>query len=111
MDGFALAVRVETSTHESVAFVSGELDVSGAKHLRDALERLEHPSAEDDSAGRVVLDLSGCSFMDSSGLSAIIGLHKRLSQAGVELVVRQPIEKVFRVLDMTGMTSVFTIER
>jgi anti-anti-sigma factor len=104
-------VRVETSGDESIAFVTGELDITGAKQLRQALDRFDHPSTDDGKVSRVVVDLSGCSFMDSSGLSAIIGAHKRLTEAKVDLVIRQPTDKVFRVFDITGMTSVFTIER
>ncbi len=106
-------VRVETTADEAIAFFSGELDITGAKHLREVLDRLEHPSAEDDNGkvGRVVLEMSECSFMDSSGLSALIGAHKRFAEADIDFVIRQPVEKVYRVFDMTGMTSVFTIER
>jgi anti-sigma B factor antagonist len=112
MDGLdGAVVRVETKGDESVAFVTGELDITGAQRLREAIEGLEQAVPGDGKPGRVVLELSECSFMDSSGLSVLIGAHKRLAEAQIELVLRQPVDKVFRVLDMTGMTRVFTIER
>jgi anti-sigma B factor antagonist len=59
-------------------------------------------------ADRVVLDLSSVSFLDSSGLGALVGILKllgadtRLELAGLQLPVA-------RVMQLTRMDRVFTI--
>ena len=104
-------VRVDTVDGETVVAFVGELDVTGAEHLRATLERLDHPPADGEAVPRVIVDLAECSFMDSAGLSVLIGSHKRLAAAGAELVLRAPNDRVYRVMDITRMTSVLKIER
>ncbi len=59
-------------------------------------------------ATRVVLDLSRVGFLDSSGLGAVVAVHKLLApDRKLELSGLTPaVEKVFR---LTRMDSIFTI--
>ncbi len=52
----------------------GEFDALGSQSIREALERL----AQEPPAKQLVLDLKGVSFLDSSGVGAIVFLYKRL---------------------------------
>ena len=61
--------------------VCGELDSSNAKTLRGPLQ-----SAVDAGAQVVLLDLSECPFVDSTGLAAILNGARELKLAGVALV-------------------------
>jgi anti-sigma B factor antagonist len=60
--------------------------------------------------GRVLLDLSGVAFLDSSGLGAMVAVMKLLGPGRtLELCGLTPaVEKVFR---LTRMDSIFTIHR
>lgn len=82
----------------------GELDMSTAPKLRDELLRLVT-----DGATMVTVDLSELAFVDSTGLSVLITGLKRLRQKGGELALRSPTPGTRRVLEITGLTEVFSI--
>ncbi|MFK0181633.1 STAS domain-containing protein [Streptomyces xanthochromogenes] len=55
---------------------------------------------------RVVADLSGVSFMDSSGINVFINAHQRLSNAEGWLRLAGPQEPVARLLNIVGVDTV-----
>jgi len=75
----------------------GELDAATAMQLRD------HVVATD--GGEVHLDLAGITFMDSSGLAAILEAHRRLADDHRRLVLGARSTAVQRVLDLSGVTA------
>ncbi len=79
------------------------IDASGAIRFKDQMRELTAGAAN-----RVILDLAGVDFIDSSGLGAIVAAMKQLAQGQqLELAALSPtVEKVFR---LTRMDSVFTI--
>jgi anti-sigma B factor antagonist len=58
----------------------------------------------------VVVDLSAVSFLDSSGISALIRARRRVGEVGGTLRLRNPQPKVRRVLQITGVEQAFVIE-
>lgn len=56
-----------------------------------------------------ILDMSQVDFMDSSGLGALIAIHKAMP-AGHRLILRGPRPNVQRVFRLTRMDTVFHIE-
>jgi len=97
-------LRVEDAGHDEPVRVIGELDIRTC----DELERAVGGYA--DTGKRVVLDLSGLTFCDSTGLAGLVRLHKRASVAGGELVLRAPVPRVHNLLALTGLNRLFTIE-
>lgn len=78
--------------------IGGEVDLSNVEELERALEL-----AFDDPNTHLVVDLSGTSFMDSTGLRSLILSGQRFGDAGrsFALVVRPgPIS---RLIDITGL--------
>ncbi|MFI7226348.1 STAS domain-containing protein [Nonomuraea angiospora] len=81
--------------------VAGEVDAATAPQLTAHIER-EHP----DAGLALVLDLSGVSFMDSSGLHLLVEQHNRQAEHGSGLHVAAPHERVRRLLEITGVDQV-----
>lgn len=75
--------------------VEGELDMATAHRLRNALQG--HLSA----GGDVVLDVSGLSFIDSTGLQELLDLSELLTEGAV--VLRSPSRTVRKLLRVTGL--------
>lgn len=89
----------------TVVSVSGEVDVATAPALRDRLA-----SVADGADGRpVVVDLSGVTFIDSTGLGVLIGARKRCEDDGcaLRIVILEP--RILKVFDITGLTELFSI--
>ena len=100
---------MDVARHDSdgvrVLAVHGELDVSTAATLREALIEAidEHPG------GRVVVDLEGVDFVDSAGLGVLLGGRDRARGADGDLVLVATGRNVVKALELTGLTRVFEI--
>lgn len=75
----------------------GELDLAAVPALERRLEQTWG------SAEAVVLDLSELTFIDSSGIKALIGAAVYASEHGRSLEMRDPSETVRRILTVTGV--------
>jgi anti-sigma B factor antagonist len=59
---------------------------------------------------RLVVDLSGCSFVDASALSMLVDVHRRACRGGGVLTLRGCSPRVLRLLSLTGLRRVFDVE-
>ena len=87
--------------------VSGEVDLLVAPDLLDAILCAALTS---DRARSVVVDLAGVTFMDSSGLGALLEAHRRLPGLDCVLVVVDLPEPLRQLMASTGVAQVLTIE-
>ncbi len=98
-------LEVSSAEHKGVPVVSaaGEIDVSTAPRLR------EHLVALPVDVSRAVVDLSEVTFLDSTGLGVLVAGWKRCQESGasLDLVVTRP--QIMKVLEVTGLDTVFTI--
>ncbi|MFC8794799.1 STAS domain-containing protein [Streptomyces cinereoruber] len=85
-----------------VVTLHGEIDHTGKDVLRDALTQHETGAPP-----RGVADMSGVSFMDSSGINVLIFAHQHLADAQGWLRIA-PQEAVHRVLSLIGIDTVIT---
>ncbi len=86
--------------------VSGELDMYTAPQLRERLVTLTSEGAR-----YVTVDLAEVNFVDSTALGVLVGGLKRLRQFDGDLLLRSPQPGTYKVLEMTGLTRIFTITR
>ncbi len=90
-------------TQDGVAVVrsEGRLNMAAAPQLRSVVSDLA-------AAGRsrIVVDLSAVTFIDSSGLGALIGGLKTARQADGDLRIAAPAEQVRTVLGLTNLDRV-----
>jgi anti-anti-sigma factor len=86
--------------------LAGEIDPHSVGALTDAVA----PYLVDDAVAELVLDLAGVSFIDSSGLRAIIAADSALVSRDAALVLRSPSEATRRLLEMTDLFSRLRVE-
>jgi len=99
----AFAVDVERRGDVAIVRARGELDVATAETLRAALDGIV-------DAVRVVLDLRGLSFIDSTGLHLVVALHKRAQRDGFELALLAPAPPVDRAFRICGLDKALPFE-
>jgi anti-sigma B factor antagonist len=97
-----LTLTTEATGDQGVVSVKGELDAYTAPAIEEQISRLVDGGITD-----IVLDLSETSFLDSSGLRAILTAHRRLERDLGKLTLRAPSESVTRLLEITGLTGHF----
>ncbi len=81
-----------------VVAVRGEIDLFTAPELKKTLA-----DAIENGATKVVVDLSETTFLDSSGLGALVWAQHRLQAAGGDLVAIDPNAAVTPTLEVTGV--------
>jgi anti-sigma B factor antagonist len=90
----------------TVLGVSGDLDHLSARELSDRGTQ----AMSDEACKRLVIDLSGVDFADSTGLGALIVIRNASLAGDRTLMLRHPSPWVARVLQVTGLDTVFDIE-
>ncbi len=79
--------------------VSGELDLHSAPQLRAELGR----ALENNASPRIVVDLAGVTFLDSTGVGVLVGALKRAREAQGALLICGAQTRVRRVFQITGL--------
>jgi anti-sigma B factor antagonist len=101
----AFAVEVTEERAQIVVRVVGELDLVTApvldRHLAGAVSR-ERP--------RVVVDLSGVTFVDVRGLNPLVVADAAARELGSAVVLRGARDQVHRLLEVCGLAGTFSFE-
>src|SRR5690349_24714081 len=102
-NGSAAAVRprpfaVDVQRRNDVAIVEphGELDLATVETLRGALDGIE-------DARRLVLDLRGLTFIDSTGLHVLVALDERARRDGFQQAIVAPAAPLDKAIRMSGL--------
>ena len=99
-----LNVSTASQGGHAVVTASGELDLYTAPRLQTALAGLLRENVD-----RVVVDLSGVEFCDSTGMNVLLAAMKRLKEQGGTLELAAPRPAVKRILQVTGLDTVFDV--
>jgi len=102
----AFDVRSERRGDHLRLLVSGELDLFREPDLRRALDDV----LADTTPERLVLDVSGVQFLDSSGLRALLMCRDRARSLGVPLALAVAPGPVTRLLDVAGVRNWFAYD-
>jgi anti-sigma B factor antagonist len=97
-DRVNFAVAAETRDDRLVVRIEGELDMANVGSFEDAL-------AANPGFSHVVVDLGGCTFLDSTGVRAIASAARQADS--VSIVAIEP--GVIRVLEITALDTIVSI--
>ena len=100
---FELAVT-ETTVDEVIVAVRGEIDVATAGRFREVIDEAVVPGR------RLVIDLAGTSFIDSTGLGVLAQTHARLADSSGAVIIRSASASTRKLLNISGLDRVLTIE-
>lgn len=98
-------IRSSYTDNRLTLYFSGELDHHAA---RGAMQRIE-TLIDELLPAACVLDFSGLSFMDSSGIAVILKAHRRMEELGRTAWVEHPSKQILRVLQAGGIGRVVEI--
>jgi anti-anti-sigma factor len=94
---FSVSLREVGSVPYRVIAIDGELGLPDVDRLQVAFD----DAAAD--AASVVVDLEGCTFIDSMALAALLRAHNAFAAEGRRLVIAGPAAQVRRVLQVSGL--------
>jgi anti-sigma B factor antagonist len=98
-------VEVCSEALRSWVMLTGELDLASSPHLQQVLDQLCR-----DGFQEVVLDLAGLDFLSAIGLEVFVRADDQLRAAGGRLILRRPGPRVRRLLAITELDTVLTIQ-
>lgn len=101
-----MSLSINTSVDATRVLVEGEVDVSNADELRNAVD-----AALVLDAPEVTVDLSQVPYIDSTGIGVLVGAAHRAADAGKKLVVASPQKNVARVLGLLGVADDLNIRQ
>jgi len=99
-----LKVTTRLQDDHTVISVAGEIDLYTAPRLQSELM-----TALSRSPARLVVDMSGVGFCDSTGINVLLAAHRQARERGGELQLAGPGSATRKVLQVTGLESVFTV--
>ncbi len=99
-----VAATTQLDSGGPVVSVMGEVDLATAP----TLERTLLDVAED-RTGEVIVDLTGCSFLDSRGLTALVAARARLERSNRQLALVLSNASVLKIFQITGFDELFAI--
>ena len=102
MDFEAASEPLDRGTH--VVSVRGEVDLATGPEFERALG-----AVPEEGVASVIVDLTDCSFMDSTGLHLLSRAQRRFDSAGGRVAVVSENRSVLRVFRLTGLDEVFAI--
>ena len=97
-------IEMRELKHVNVVKVSGRVDSATAPELEKSLLGLL-----DSGRNQIALDLQATEYMSSAGLRVLVAMHKAAKKNGGGLCLAQPSARVKEVLELAGLTPVFTV--
>jgi anti-sigma B factor antagonist len=99
----AFTAEMDADGDQTVIRLAGDFDIEAAPDLillaTRAVTRPEMRS--------LIIDMSGVGFMDSTGIAALVRAHHLCDSHGAEIHLRGVSVRVYKVLDITGLTDWF----
>ncbi|MGL5149587.1 MAG: anti-sigma F factor antagonist [Clostridium sp.] len=95
-------LKFDLNNDKLVVSLIGELDHHSAEEVRVRVDdRIQREEVK-----KVILDFSGVTFMDSSGIGVVVGRYKKINAKGGTLCVADINKSVKRVFELAGLLKI-----
>ena len=100
-----LRVSSRSQGDHTVLALAGEIDLYTAPKLQSELTS----ALAGGKSAHLVVDMSAVEFCDSTGMNVLLAAHRVATERGGELSLAAPRPAVRKILEVTGLQSVFTV--
>ncbi len=90
--------------------LEGKLIMSNSDKIKNEIKNSIDELVKKFNINCVALDLQGMEFIDSTGVGVFISIYKFTGERGLSLKLLQPREIVKKILTITKINSIITIE-
>ena len=98
-----MEIKYKSSNNNLTVYVYGELDECSASNAKNILDKLLLNNL---NTKKVVFDLSGLSFMDSTGVGLLIGRYKKLRQFNIMSYISGASINIEKVIELAGLYKI-----
>ncbi|MDD2689088.1 MAG: STAS domain-containing protein [Candidatus Omnitrophica bacterium] len=99
-----MKIREEKLNDAVICILEGEININNSPDLRKAFDGLIKRNEK-----KLVVDFSGVSYIDSSGLATLIEMFQRLKKIGGALRFSNMEQKVKNIFEVTKLHKLFEI--
>ena len=103
-----MPVVIKTKGNVIYAHIKGEVDHHNAPEIRGMID---DAIIMNDAQKTVVLDFSGVTFMDSSGVGLVMGRYRLALTKGKKIRVDNLSERDFKIMKMSGIEKIAEINK
>lgn len=103
-DELSIDIKSERQGNAMIFRLRGSLDIATSPTARAALIEAANEGKND-----IIVDLSQVEFLDSTGLGALIGAHRRALEKGGRIRLVTPDGQIARLLHITGLVRVLAV--
>ena len=100
--GLKIGTTVDGDTR--LVALTGEVDLNTSPQLRARLHEIIEAGF-----GRLIIDLAGVAYMDSSGVGTLVEFKRKVERQGGSVVLARPQARVRSVFEITQLDKFFTI--
>lgn len=98
-------IKFDSKDNKLIVQLVGELDHHSAAEVRNKIDdRLER-----EKITKLIMNFSGVTFMDSSGIGVVIGRYKKLVAQNGSVCVTDVKDSIKRVFELSGMFKIIKI--
>ena len=98
-----MEIKYKKTANDLTVYVYGELDECSASQTKVILDKLLYDNL---NSKKVIFDLSGLSFMDSTGIGLLIGRYKKLKQLNIPSYISGASVATEKVIELAGLYSI-----
>lgn len=103
-----MSVTIKNKNSIMQAFIKGEIDHHTAPDIR---EQIDDAVVRCEGVKTLVLDFSGVTFMDSSGVGLVMGRYRLVSARGIKLRVDNLSPRDYRIMKMSGIEKLAEVNQ
>lgn len=96
-------IKYKKNNENMTVLINGDLDEYSANVAKNILDKIIFDNL---NTKKFVFDLSGISFMDSTGIGLLIGRYKKLKQFNIPSYISNASVSTEKVLELAGLYSI-----
>ena len=98
-----MEIVYKKNLNDFIVYISGELDEYSASKAKEILDKI---ILDNLNSKKFIFDLSGISFMDSTGVGLLIGRYKKLKQFNIPTYITGASLYTEKVIQLAGLYNI-----
>lgn len=98
-----MEIKFKKSDNDLIIYLFGELDECTSSNAKCVLDNLIMDNL---NAQNIVFDLSGLSFMDSTGIGLLIGRYKKIKNFSIQTYITGASIATEKVIELAGLYNI-----
>ncbi len=100
-------MRINSTGEVLTIYLEGEIDHHSARSMREEIDK----AIDFNMPSLLILDFTGITFMDSSGIGLVMGRFKNLQKNGAKLHLVNLSDNIYKIMKLAGIERLAVVEK